>query len=92
MWRQRSKVQWFAEGDRNAKFFHSQATKRARQNRISGLKDHLGIVRDNKEEMCVIINQYFEGIFRSRLPSSAEIDDVVSTMKERVTEEINRDL
>lgn len=29
LWKQRAKTQWLAGGDRNTRFFHSQASKRA---------------------------------------------------------------
>lgn len=42
MWKQRSKTQWLAEGYRNTRFFHSQASHRAKINEISGLENELG--------------------------------------------------
>lgn len=37
LWKQRAKVQWFSKGDRYTKYFHAQATRRAKINDIMGL-------------------------------------------------------
>lgn len=51
MWQQGAKTQWLAEGDRNPKFFHSQASKRAKQNLITGLKDLMGVLQSEQGAM-----------------------------------------
>jgi hypothetical protein len=44
MTKQRSKVLWIIEGDRNNHYFHSKANDRARNNKIMTLKKHDGSV------------------------------------------------
>lgn len=37
MWKQRSQVDWFREGDRNTGFFHAKAFSRFQKNLIEGI-------------------------------------------------------
>lgn len=59
MWKQPAKTQWLAKGERNTKFFHAQASKRAKRNEINGLWDGNGIWQDSMESMCDIASDYF---------------------------------
>ena len=42
MRRQRSRVAWVKDGDKNTRFFHTKATQRRRMNSIKGLFDEAG--------------------------------------------------
>jgi hypothetical protein len=48
--RQRSRVQWIREGDRNTAYFHAQASHRKRINKIAGLRRQDGSVCDSEVE------------------------------------------
>ena len=43
LWFQRSKIMWAKFGDKNSKFFHSQASQRKRKNLIQKLRDSNGL-------------------------------------------------
>ncbi len=68
--RQRSRVLWLKDVDRNTKFFHARAFSRRRKNKISGLRDEYGCWRDDPEELKGIMTRYFSRLFAS----SSEID------------------
>ncbi|KAK9283721.1 hypothetical protein L1049_011971 [Liquidambar formosana] len=64
LWRQKSRIQWRREGDRNTKFFHAIARGRRRANLISCLE----INRVKTEDPNLIkrgIVEYFTSIFSS---------------------------
>lgn len=58
-WRQRGKVAWMKDGDKNTSYFHAQATTREQVNKISGLRDEFGIWVDQKEQMENVVQAYF---------------------------------
>ncbi|KAK3192990.1 hypothetical protein Dsin_024300 [Dipteronia sinensis] len=68
-WKQRAKVHWLQQGDRNTRFFHSTASARRARNRIHGLIDEGGTWRDSKDDLEIIISQYFSGLFSSNHPT-----------------------
>lgn len=69
LWKQRAKMQWLAEGDRNTRFFHNKASHRTRVNEISGLFNDAGQWCDAAVSMGNTVTDYFRGIFKSRNPS-----------------------
>ena len=46
MWAQRSRLLWARQGDRNTKYFHSCATRRYRRNKVEGIRDEEGNLRE----------------------------------------------
>ncbi|KAL5572866.1 hypothetical protein UlMin_022463 [Ulmus minor] len=64
-WRQRSRVSWLKDGDRNTKFFHKKATARRKKNEILGLCDSNGCWQDDIGVVSEIIQSYFNNIFRN---------------------------
>eukprot|EP00253_Pinus_taeda_P007097 PITA_07097 len=60
LWRQKSKVQWIKEGERNTKFFHRSTIAHRNNNRIVKLTDQHGIKRNTHEEMEKVLLQHFQ--------------------------------
>jgi hypothetical protein len=51
MWRQRSRLQWLAAGDKNTRFFHLRASQRRKKNRIAELTRCDGMVETREREL-----------------------------------------
>ncbi|KAL7111975.1 hypothetical protein ACP275_05G123500 [Erythranthe tilingii] len=86
-WRQRSRVQWIREGDRNTSFFHAKATIRKKINMVHKIKDSAGIWRDRPEEIEHVISDYFEHIFKTTDPNDNEIDEMLQGIDPRISTE-----
>lgn len=59
-WRQRSRVSWLKDGDRNSRFFHSKASHRKTRNTITGLVSSHGDWCTDGESMSDIVLDYFQ--------------------------------
>jgi hypothetical protein len=61
--RQRSKISWLKEGDRNTKNFHRKATWRAKKNTISSLMKEDGQLTQDPNEMGSLASNFFQWLF-----------------------------
>jgi hypothetical protein len=89
-WRQRSRISWMKDGDRNTKFFHECASQRKRKNEISYLRNQHGDWVSDKSEMEGIVHNYFHNLFTSSNPVG--IPNVVSLVDRVVSDEMNHRL
>ena len=48
MWRQRSRIQWLSEGDRNTHFFHQRVSRRKKKNKITSLSRADGVLTEDQ--------------------------------------------
>ena len=90
IWRQRSKVHWYKEGDKNTKFFHACASERRKKNSILGLWNEDGVWCESKESITTTIIAYFEKIYTTSSPT--RINEVTNAIPRRVTNEMNSKL
>ena len=91
-WRQRSRVQWLKEGDRNTSFFHRRASNRRCRNRVKGLTDSSGQWTSDPKEVADILISYYENIFKSEHVDPAALEVVLATVQKKVTTDMNKDL
>lgn len=87
MWRQRSRVTWLREGDRNTAFFHRSASDRRERNTIGGLFNSEGAWITDEDDMKEVARSYFEEILTTSNPSS--IEEVLNCVDCRVTDDMN---
>ncbi|KAL9668794.1 hypothetical protein QQ045_006334 [Rhodiola kirilowii] len=92
-WKQRSRVDWLREGDRNTRFFHMRASKRRKVNMIDRLK-----INDNEwisgdEDLCEAVVKHFGGIFKtSRDSSIGQLMHLMEGISSRLSDEMKRNL
>ena len=55
MWRQRSRLQWLTEGNRNTRFFHMRVSMRRKKNMIKALSNSLGIYTEDHVELKAMV-------------------------------------
>ncbi|KAL9674710.1 hypothetical protein QQ045_002909 [Rhodiola kirilowii] len=65
LWRQRSRVEWLKEGDRNTCYFHAKATQRKKSNTILRLQNEDGEWMTDERQIGDVIKSYFTNIFSS---------------------------
>lgn len=91
-WRQRSRVLWLKDGDRNSAFFHRRASNRKSRNKVKGLNDAAGNWQTNPELVSKILVQYYEGIFKSEGSDLEALDGILDSVHSRVSEDMNEAL
>ncbi|XP_012853795.1 PREDICTED: uncharacterized protein LOC105973319 [Erythranthe guttata] len=89
-WKQRSRIQWVQEGDRNTSFFHAKASTRKRANHIGGIEDNFGEWKTKPSDIEKVITEYFGKIFHSSSPNADEMREAVGLLIPRVSNEANQ--
>jgi hypothetical protein len=90
MARQRSRVEWLKEGDKNTSFFHARASARRRTNRIRFLLKDDGSKCEDQEGMQAMVLDYYQKLFSSEACTS--MDAVLDAIPVKVNSEMNEAL
>ena len=90
MWKQRSRLNWFKEGDRNTRFFHAKALARYQKNVIEGIYDEAGVWQDDESVVEMIFKDYYSELFASSNPN--EFTNLLEVVQPKVTESMNSSL
>ena len=60
-----SRINWLKHGDRNTKFFHTNASQRRTKNYIRGIRTSQGQWVENLEEVVEVALDYFDNLFHA---------------------------
>ncbi|XP_077237157.1 uncharacterized protein LOC143878808 [Tasmannia lanceolata] len=63
-WRQKLRVKWLKEMDKNTAYFHAMASARRRRNRIESLMNN-GVRVSGKEEVTKVIQNFYTSMYSS---------------------------
>ena len=86
-WKQKSRVFWLRERDKNTKFFHGLTKQRRARNQITQLLDANGNIAEDEECLVAIATSYFRQIFESSIPE--DIEEALSEVPMSITGSMN---
>lgn len=76
-WKQRLKVFWLRDGDKNTKFFHASITGRRKRNKLVSTVKEDGVVVQTQEEITEVAEDYFKNLFKSKHYNPIHVVDMV---------------
>jgi hypothetical protein len=88
MWRQRSRVQWLAAGDKNTKFFHLRASQRRKKNKVSELLRSDGTSETRDEELGNMAKEFYKDLYMSE--GVHGMDEVLNKVPVKVSSNMNQ--
>ncbi|XP_062014134.1 uncharacterized protein LOC133730589 [Rosa rugosa] len=91
-WKQRSKVTWLKEGDRNTGFFHRKAANRKRKNLIQGLYDENGVWCEDDDGMERVVTSYFSKMFAASDLDFEAMETTIAAIQPCVSQEMKEQL
>lgn len=91
-WKQRSRVNWLGQGDRNTAYFHGYASGRKKKNNIRSLQDDRGLMVFEDLEKARVIKDYFNGLFTTNGIARSDLDEILACNIPRVPDDICKKL
>eukprot|EP00253_Pinus_taeda_P007926 PITA_07926 len=93
LWKQKSRINWLREGERNTRFFHQAMIQHRQRNRIFSIKNEAGEKIIEQEGIEQVLSDYHKGILSESLDDrGAEINQICKEIPKMITEEQNRGL
>eukprot|EP00253_Pinus_taeda_P017254 PITA_17254 len=93
LWRQKSRIKWLREGERNTKFFHQAMIKHRQRSRILSIKDKNGNRVVEQVEIEQVLIDHHKGILSEPQADRMQaIQEICSAIPRLVTEDQNKAL
>ncbi|KAL4324280.1 hypothetical protein GQ457_11G002870 [Hibiscus cannabinus] len=89
-WRQRLRVQWLTERDRNTSFFHACANGRKKKNWIREIKDAHGNLVEGTGKVMEVAVEFFSNLYRSN--GSNPASRILEAVETCITPDMNANL
>jgi hypothetical protein len=90
LWKQKSRIQWLKEGERNTKFFHRTVIQRRHCNRITHLVSDEGETLYSHADLETNLVDYFQDLLTEPIPDrQAAINKITRNIPSLVTQEKN---
>ncbi|XP_043721146.1 uncharacterized protein LOC122668675 [Telopea speciosissima] len=89
LWRQKSRVDWLQQGDRNTKFFHLTTIQHRSQNRILKLRAPDGGWIHDEGEIYDLMIGYYQEIFKSEGLEPLALNQVLTSIQPGVNDDMN---
>jgi hypothetical protein len=87
MQKQRSRVDWLREGDRNTGFFHAKAKQRTRLNKITALKRADGSLCSQQHALETMATEFYFQLFTAQ--ENTRPNEVVQFVPKKVSDDMN---
>ena len=87
LWKQISRVEWLASGDKNSRFFHLRATMRRRKNLIKSLHNADGDIINSIDQLETMATQFYKELYTSEGVSN--MNAVLDCVPTKVSAEMN---
>ena len=89
-WKQKSRIEWLQEGDKNTAFFFNSVKARRQGNSITGLINDRGDLLSAFPDISSEVVQYFGSLFREDLQrGSPEEEQILSCIPSLVSQSMN---
>lgn len=92
LWKQKSRVDWLKEGDRNTKFFHTSTLVRRMRNKIVMPQDENGRWVEDGAELKDMAIKFYSKLFKSEPVEGDFITGAFPVLEEDILEELGKEL